>query len=234
MIYLANDATTHRIYNIAISGTTLTASPSFVTTGDNTAQTQTSRRLLYIYGDVGYFFKVVSSTAAILTFDVSGVSPTNEVTSSTSISSAILPQYTALSGAGTMVALGAYQSVLTSALVSSTVDGNVRNIGAISAEFNGSGITLPFSANSIMICGNNTGSYGKLVVTIPTAVTSRNNTILNQTPVFTQSFAMHDQIQDWVDGDYFAPNTNKILFMSRNALNLQYEMYHVFDKGAAQ
>jgi hypothetical protein len=45
---------------------------------------------------------------------------------------------------------------------------------------------------------------------------------------------MHDSVQDWVDGDYFIPNTSKLLFMGRNALNLQYEMYHVFDKGAAQ
>jgi hypothetical protein len=234
MIYLADTGTDHRIYNIAISGTTLTQSPSYVTTGDASAQSQTSRRLLYNYGDVGYFFKIQSSLGYILSFDVSGVSPTNEVTSSTSISSQTLPQYTALAGAGVMIALGAYQTGVTSALVNATVDGNVKNIGAISSEFNGAGITMPFSANSVMICGNSVGACGKVTFAPATAITSTNNIIPNQTRTFGSTLAMHEPIQDWVDGDYFVPNTNKILFMGRNNLNLNYEMYHVFDKGAAQ
>lgn len=234
MLYVANSTTDHRIYNIAISGTTLTESPSYVTTGDNAAQGSTSRRILYNYGNVGYFFKVSSNTGYLLSFSVSGVSPTNEVTSSTSISTQTMPAYTALATAGVMIGLGSYQSALTSALANSTIDGNVRNTGAIGAEFNGAGIAMPFSANSIMICGNSTGAYGKLVFTPSTALTSTNSTIPTQSKTFASSLAMHEPIQDWVDGDYFAPNTNKILFMSRNGLNLQYEMYHVFDKGAAQ
>lgn len=234
MLYVTNATTDHRIYNIAISGTTLTESPSYVTTGDNAAQTRTSRRILYGYGDVGYFYTVQSGSGFNYMFNVSGVSPTNGVLSATSTSSQTLPAYTALAKAGAMIGLGAYQSVLTSALVNSTIDGNVSNIGAISAEFNGAGIAMPFSANSVMICGNSVGAYGKLVSTPSTAVTSTNNTIPNQTRTFSSILAMHEPIQDWVDGDYFAPNTNKILFMARNGLNLQYEMYHVFDKGAAQ
>jgi hypothetical protein len=236
MLYVAQTTADHRIYNIAISGTTLTESPSYVSTGDTAAQTTTSRRLLYSYGDVGYYALSVQSGSLgyILSFNVSGVSPTNTVTSSTSISSATLPQYTALAGAGVMIALGAYQSSITSALVNATVDGNVKNIGRISTEFNGAGITMPFSANSVMICGNSVGACGKVTFAPATAITSTNNTIPNQTRVFAPDLAMHEPIQDWVDGDYFAPNTNKILFMGRNGLNLNYEMYHVFDKGAAQ
>jgi hypothetical protein len=234
MIYLADTATDHRIYNIAISGTTLTQSPSYVTIGNDTAQAQTSRRILYSYDDVGYFFKVSSSTGSTLMFTVSGVSPANESTSSETVSSATLPLYISLAKAGNMIALGAYQSSISSGLVNSTLDGIPRNIGVISAEFNGSGITMPFSANSVMIYGNNANSYGKLVFTSPTAGTSRNSTIPNQTRIFSPSFAMHEPIQDWVDGDYFAPNTDKILFLGQNGINLQYEMYHVFDKGAAQ
>lgn len=234
MLYVTNTTTDHRIYNIAISGTTLTESPSYVTTGDNAAQGPTSRRILYSYGDVGYFFKISSNTGYLLSFNVSGVSPTNEVTSSTNISTQTLPLYTALAKAGVMIGLGSYQSSLTSALVNSTIDGNVRNTGAIGAEFNGAGIAMPFSANSIMICGNSTGAYGKLVFTPSTALTSTNSTIPTQSKTFASSFSMHEPIQDWVDGDYFVPNTNKILFMGRNSVNLEMEMYHVFDKGAAQ
>jgi hypothetical protein len=235
MLFVINTTTSdERIYNIAISGTTLTESASYVNTGNDAAQTQTSRRILYNYGDVGYFFKVTSSIGYILTFDVSGVSPTNAVTSDTGISAATLPQYTALAGAGVMIALGAYQTGVTSALVNATVDGRVKNIGAISAEFNGSGLTMPFSTNSVIICGNNVGACGKVTFAPATAITSTNNTIPNQTRTFAATLAMHEPIQDWVDGDYFAPNTNKILFMGRNGLNLNYEMYHVFDKGAAQ
>ena len=235
MLFVINTTTSdERIYNIAISGTTLTESASYVNTGNDAAQTQTSRRILYNYGDVGYFFKVTSSIGYILTFDVSGVSPTNAVTSDTGISAATLPQYTALAGAGVMIARGAYQTGVTSALVNATVDGRVKNIGAISAEFNGSGLTMPFSTNSVIICGNNVGACGKVTFAPATAITSTNNTIPNQTRTFTSTLAMHEPIQDWVDGDYFVPNTNKILFMGRNGLNLNYEMYHVFDKGAAQ
>jgi len=235
MLFVINTSTSdERIYNIAISGTTLTESASYVNTGNDVAQTQTSRRILYNYGDIGYFYKVQSTAGAILTFDVSGVSPTSPVTSASSVSAATLPQYTALAGAGVMIALGAYQTGVTSALVNATVDGNIKNIGAISAEFNGAGITMPFSANSVMICGNNTGAYGKVTFAPATAITSTNNIIPNQTRTFTSTFSMHEPIQDWVDGDYFAPNTNKILFMGVNRANLNYEMYHVFDKGAAQ
>lgn len=235
MLYVINTTTSdERIYNIAISGTTLTESASYVATGSTAAQTQTSFRILYNYGDVGYFFKTTSSIGYMLTFDVSGVSPTNAVTSDSSISSQTLPQYTALAGAGVMIALGAYQTGVTSALVNATVDGNIKNIGAISAEFNGSGITMPFSTTSIMICGNSVGACGKVTFAPATAITSTNNTIPNQTRTFASTLAMHEPIQDWVDGDYFAPNTNKILFMGRNGANLNYEMYHVFDKGAAQ
>jgi hypothetical protein len=235
MLFVVNTSTSdERIYNIAISGTTLTESASYVNTGNDAAQTQTSRRLLYNYGDVGYFFKVQSSVGYILSFDVSGVSPTNAVTSVSSISSQTLPQYTALAGAGVMIGLGAYQSGITSALANATVDGNIKNIGAISAEFNGAGITMPFSANSVMICGNNVGACGKVTFAPATAITSTNNIIPNQTRTFGSTLSMHEPIQDWVDGDYFAPNTNKILFMGRNGLNLNYEMYHMFDKGAAQ
>ena len=234
MLYVSNGAADDRIYNIAISGTTLTQSPSYVTTGDDGAQTATSRRILYNYGDVGYFSIRQSSSAYVVMFDVSGVSPTSLVTSATSISSATIPQYTALLSAGATIALCAYQSSITSSLARATVDGNVTAMGAISAEFNGAGITMPFSTNSVMICGNSVGACGKLIFTPASAITSTNNTIPNQTRTFGSSVSMHAPIQDWVDGDYFAPNTNKILFMGRNGMNLQYEMYHVFDKGAAQ
>jgi hypothetical protein len=235
MLFVINTSTSdERIYNIAISGTTLTESASYVNTGNNAAQTQTSRRILYNYGDVGYFFKVTSSIGYMLMFDVSGVSPTNAITSASSISSATLPQYTALAGGGVMIALGAYQSGVTSNLVNATVDGNIKSIGAISGDFAGAGITMPFSANSVMICGNNVGACGKVTFAPATAITSTNNTIPNQTRTFTSTLSMHEPIQDWVDGDYFAPNTNKILFMGVNRLNLNYEMYHVFDKGLAQ
>ncbi len=234
MLYVSNGAADDRIYNIAISGTTLTQSPSYVTTGDDGAQTATSRRILYNYGDVGYFSIRQSSLAYVVVFDVSGVSPTSLVTSATSISSATIPQYTALLSAGATIALCAYQSSITSSLARATVDGNVTAMGAISAEFNGAGITMPFSTNSVMICGNSVGACGKLIFTPASAITSTNNTIPNQTRTFGSSVSMHAPIQDWVDGDYFAPNTNKILFMGRNGMNLQYEMYHVFDKGAAQ
>lgn len=230
MLYVTQDATTdHRIYNIAISGTTLTESASYVSTGDNTAQSNTSRRILYSYGDVGYFFKVVSTTAAILTFDVSGVSPTNAVTGSSFTPATNIPTYTAILGAGTILGLNNVASV-----ANSTIDGNTRTIGTAAPEFVGQGITLPFSANSIMVYGNSTGYYGKVAVTAISAGTSTNTIVPNQTRVFSPSLAMHDSIQDWVDGDYFAPNTSKLLFMGRNSLNLQYEMYHVFDKGLAQ
>ena len=234
MIYLADTATDHRIYNIAISGTTLTQSPSYVSTNDDAAQAQTSRRSLYSYDDVGYFFKINGSLGSTLMFNVSGVSPTNASTSAETISSQTLPLNTALAKAGNMIALCAYQSGISSALVNSTLDGIPRSIGVISAEFNGSGITMPFSANSVMICGNTANSYGKLVFTSPTAGTSIGSTIPNTTRIFSPSLAMHEPIQDWVDGDYFAPNTNKLLFMGQNNVNLNYEMYHVFDKGAAQ
>jgi hypothetical protein len=236
MLYVATTGgTDHRIYNIAISGTTLTESASYVTTGDDNPQTQTSRRILYNYGDIGYFFRVQSSIGAVVSFDVSGVSPTSLLAGPNTISAATLPAYTALARAGVINALGAYQSgVLTSSFIKSSIDGSIRTAGAVSADFAGAGITMPFSANSNMICGNGVGSVGKVIFTVVNAVTSTNNTIPNLTQTFTVSLAMHEPIQDWVEGDYFVPNTSKILFMGRNALNLQYELYHVFDKGAAQ
>jgi hypothetical protein len=118
--------------------------------------------------------------------------------------------------------------------VTSTLDGSIRATGTIAPEFGGAGITLPFSASSVMVYGNSTGAYGKITVSPITSGTSTNAVVPNQTRLFNPSLAMHDSVQDWVDGDYFIPNTSKLLFMGRNALNLQYEMYHVFDKGAAQ
>jgi hypothetical protein len=231
MLYVTNVAASdHRIYNIAISGTTLTESPSYVTTGDDVAQATTSRRILYNYGDVGYFFKVVSTSASILMFDVTSVSPTNATTSATSVSPASnIPNYNALSGTGLILGLNGVNGVTTS-----TLDGQPRTMGTVGLDFGNQGITLPFSANSVMVYGSSTGYYGKLAVTSITAGTSTNTIVPNQTRIFSPSLAMHDSVQDWVDGDYFIPNTSKLLFMGRNALNLQYEMYHVFDKGAAQ
>jgi hypothetical protein len=236
MIYLADSSSDHRIYNIAISGTTLTQSPSYVTTGDGTAQATASRRILYNYGDVGYFFVVSGTTAAILMFDVTTVSPTNAVTSSLTVGPAInIPNYNALSGTGLILGMGGAASSGAFAVpVYSTLDGNIRSSGVIAPEFAGQGITLPFNANSVMVYGNSVGTYGKITVTQITAGTSTNTVVPNQTRLFSPSLAMHDSVQDWVDGDYFIPNTSKLLFMGRNALNLQYEMYHVFDKGAAQ
>jgi hypothetical protein len=235
MLYVAQTTTDHRIYNIAISGTTLTESPSYVATSDGAAQTNTSRRILYNYGDIGYFFRVDNTPQGrTLVFDVSGVSPADASVSQQNIGSTGLPTYTALSGAGTMIGLGAYSSVLSSSVVFSPIDGAIRSNGTVAPEFNGSGITLPFNANSIMICGNSANSYGKLVFTASSAGTSTNATVPNQMRLFNPSLAMHEPIQDWVDGDYFVPNTSKLLFMGRNLINLNYEMYHVFDKGAAQ
>jgi hypothetical protein len=235
MLYVTQDATTdHRIYNIAISGTTVTQSASYITTGDDVAQTNTSRRILYSYGDVGYFFLVQSSSGYIVSFDVSGVSPTSAIQSPNSISSTIIPIYTALSGAGATLALGAGTTGAFTSAVSGTNDGNPKSFGSVGSDFNGSGITMPFNANSVMICGNGVNYYGKLATVSGAAATFTNNSLLNQTRAFAPSLAMHDSIQDWVDGDYFAPNSSKILFMGRNNLNLNYEMYHVFDKGAAQ
>ena len=231
MLYVTNVAASdHRIYNIAISGTTLTESASFVTTGDDTLQGTTSRRILYNYGDVGYFFRVQGTTASILMFDPTGVSPTNAVASSTTIGPANnIPSYNALSGTGLILGWNSVNTVATS-----TFDGNPRTIGTVAPEFAGAGITLPFSANSVMVYGSSTGYYGKLAVTAISAGTSTNTIVPNQTRLFTNSLAMHEPIQDWVDGDYFIPNTSKLLFLGRNGMNLNYEMYHVFDKGAAQ
>ena len=236
MIYLAETTTDHRIYNIAISGTTLTQSPSYVSTVDDVAQVQASRRILYNYGDVGYFFTVTSTTAKILMFDPTTVSPTNAVASNQNVGPAInIPNYNALSGTGIILGMGgANTSGAFATPVYSTFDGNILSSGVIAPEFAGQGVTLPFNANSVMVYGNSTGAYGKLAVTAITGGTSTNTIVPNQTRLFTTSFAMHDSIQDWVDGDYFVPNTSKLLFMSRNGINLQYEMYHVFDKGAAQ
>jgi len=236
MLYVADTLSDHRIYNIAISGTTLTESASYVTTGDDVAQAQTSRRLLYNYGDVGYFFRVSGTTAAILTFDVTTVSPTNGTTSTTTVGPAnSIPNYNALSGTGVILGMGgAATSGAFAVPVYSTLDGSIRTSGVIAPEFGGAGITLPFNANSVMVYGNSVGAYGKITVTPITGATSTNNVVPNQTRVFSPSLAMHDSVQDWVDGDYFIPNTSKLLFMGRNALNLNYELYHVFDKGAAQ
>jgi len=237
MLYVAQTTADHRIYNIAISGTTLTESGSYVTTGDTAGQPFTSRRILYNYGNIGYFFRVSSNIGQILSFTVSDVSPTNAVVSNTSLASAITPYYNAISGAGTIVGLGGTTSsagTFTSANIAA-LDGNPRSFqGQISDEFNGYGITMPFTSNSVMICGDSVNCYGKLTISSARAATSTNNTISNLTATFTPQVSMHEPIQDWVDGDYFAPNTNKILFLGQNILNLQYEMYHVFDKGAAQ
>ena len=236
MLYLAQGIADHRIYNIAISGTTLTQSPSYVSTGDAASQVSTSRRILYNYGDIGYFFRFESTPrGAILMFDVSGVSPVNEVVSQTFIASNIFPTYTALSGPGIILALGATSSGTTTSAIYATIDGIPKSFqNQINADFDGAGITMPFSANSVMIYGNSVNSYGRLTVTPARAASFTNNTLLNQARVFNPSLAMHEPIQDWVDGDYFAPNTSKLLFMGQNSMNLQYEMYHVFDKGAAQ
>jgi hypothetical protein len=237
MFYVAESTTDHRIYNIAISGTTLTQSASYVSTGDDVAQGQTSRRILYNYGDVGYFFRVAgTTTASILTFDVTTTSPTNAVASVQTVSPAVnVPNYNALSGTGIILGMGgASTSGAFAVPVTSTLDGSIRATGTIAPEFGGAGITLPFSASSVMVYGNSTGAYGKITVSPITSGTSTNAVVPNQTRLFNPSLAMHDSVQDWVDGDYFIPNTSKLLFMGRNALNLQYEMYHVFDKGAAQ
>jgi hypothetical protein len=230
MIYLADSSFDNRIYNIAISGTTLTQSASYVATGDSTSQATTSRRILYNYGDVGYYFVVNGTTASILMFDVTTVSPTSATTSSSGVSPASnIPNYNALSGTGLILGLNGVNGVTTS-----TFDGQPRTMGTVGLDFGNQGITLPFSANSVMVYGSSTGYYGKITVTQITAGTSTNTVVPNQTRLFSPSLAMHDSVQDWVDGDYFIPNTSKLLFMGRNALNLQYEMYHVFDKGAAQ
>jgi hypothetical protein len=236
MIYVSNSTTDHRIYNIAISGTTLTESPSHITTNDDGNQANTSRRLLYNYGDVGFYFQVASTTATILMFDPTTVSPTSALTSTQTIGPGTnIPAYTALSGTGVMLGLGGVVTPGNSAAAATaTADGNIKNFGVVAPEFGGAGITLPFSANSVMVYGNSTGYYGKLAVTSISAGTSTNTVVPNQTRLFAPNLAMHDSVQDWVDGDYFIPNTNKILFMGRNGLNLNYEMYHVFDKGAAQ
>lgn len=236
MLYLTQTTTDHRIYNIAISGTTLTQSPSYVSTGDAASQANTSRRILYNYGDVGYFLRFESTPRGnIVMFDVSGVSPVNEVVSQTFLTTAILPTYTALSGAGTILGLGPQSSGVMTTAIYATIDGVPGSFqNQIAIDFDGAGITMPFSANSVMICGNSINSYGKLTITPARAATFTNNTLLTQTRTFAPNLAMHEPIQDWVDGDYFAPNTNKILFMGRNLMNLNYEIYHVFDKGAAQ
>lgn len=236
MLYVAHAVGDHRIYNIAISGTTLTQSPSYVSTGDAASQVNTSRHILYNYGDVGYFLRFESSPRGnIVMFDVSGVSPVNEVVSQTFLVTAILPTYTALSGAGTILGLGPSSSGVTTTAIYATIDGVPKSFqNQIAADFDGAGITMPFSANSVMICGNSINSYGKLTITPSRASSSTNNTLLNQARVFNPSLAMHEPIQDWMDGDYFAPNTSKLLFVGQNSMNLNYEIYHVFDKGAAQ
>jgi len=236
MLYVTQSGTDHRIYNIAISGTTLTESPSYVGTGDTTSQSLTSFRILYNLGDVGYYYRNSSGTCNTIIFDVSGVSPANVVASDQTISNSNNQvSYTAIAGAGTMIALASQSGGILQSAVASWPDGVPKAFQAqVSAEFNGFGVTLPFTANSIMVYGNTVNSYGKLTFTPSYAASSTNSTIINQPRVFTPSLAMHEPIQDWVEGDYFAPNTNKILFMGRNSLNLNYEMYHVFDKGAAQ
>jgi hypothetical protein len=236
MLYVAQSTSDHRIYNIAISGTTLTESPSYVTTGDSSAQQQTSFRILYNLGDVGYYYRNNSGTCNTIIFDVSGVSPANVTVSDQSISNSNFQIfYAANSSAGTMVALSTQSSGVFRSAVVSWPDGNPATFSAqISPEFNGPGITMPFTANSIMVYGNTVNSYGKLTFTPSHAASSTNSTIINQPRVFNPGLAMHEPIQDWVEGDYFAPNTDKILFVGRNSLNLNYEMYHVFDKGAAQ
>ena len=235
MLYVANTSSDHRIYNIAISGTTLTESPSYVTTGDNAAQTSTSRRILYNYGDVGYFFAVQGSTGYIYMFNVSGVSPTNGILSVGSIGTTNLPTYNANLSAGVMTALAAQTSSTFTAAVYAGVDGSPRVYSSpIGPEYNGTGITMPFSATSVIICGNGVNYYGKLTINPAYAGTPTNNTIPNQVRAFTPTLSMHEPIQDWVDGDYFAPNTRKILFFGYNTMNLEMEMYHVFDRGAAQ
>lgn len=236
MLYVAQSSADHRIYNIAISGTTLTESPSYVGTGDSTSQSQTSFRILYNYGDVGYYYNNSSGTCRTIIFDVAGVSPANATDSDQFISNSNNQvSYTATASAGTMIALASQSGGILQSAVASWPDGNpVAFQAQVGAEFNGFGITMPFTANSIMIYGNTVSSYGKLTFTPSRAASSTNATTINQPRVFSPDLAMHDPIQDWVDGDYFAPNTNKILFMGRNNLNLNYEMYHVFDKGAAQ
>jgi hypothetical protein len=134
-----------------------------------------------------------------------------------------------------MLAIGPQSSGTLTSAIYGTIDGVPKSFqNQVSPEFNGAGITMPFNANSVMICGSNTNCYGKLTVTPAASATFINNTIRTQTRAFNTNLSMHEPIQDWVDGDYFAPNTSKILFLGRNITNLQYEMYHVFDKGAAQ
>lgn len=235
MLYVTNTTTDHRIYNIAISGTTLTESASYVSTTDNAAQSSTSRRILYNYGDVGYYYQVSSGTGTILMFNVSGVSPTNATSSSVSISSSNQPVYTANLSVGVMTALAAQTSSTFTAAVHAGIDGSLRVYQSqIGPEYSGAGIAMPFSANSIMICGNGVSYYGKLSITPSWAGSPTNNTIPNQVRVFSPGLSMHEPIQDWVDGDYFAPNTRKILFFGYNTMNREMEMYHVFDRGAAQ
>jgi hypothetical protein len=230
MLYVTQSTTDHRIYNIAISGTTLTESPSFIATSDNTNQSTTSRRLLYSYGDVGFFFQVSGTNASILMFDPTTVSPTSALTSTQTLTPATnIPNYNALSGTGVILGLNSINAAATS-----TLDGNIKSFGTVAPEFSLAGITLPFNANSVMVYGSSTGYYGKLAVTAISAGTSTNTVVPNQTKLFDPSLSMHDSVQDWVDGDYFIPNTSKLLFLGRNGMNLQYEMYHVFDKGAAQ
>ena len=235
MLYVGNTTTDHRIYNIAISGTTLTESPSYVSPLETASQSNTSRRILYNYGDVGYYYVNQSGTGYIYMFNVSGVSPTNGSLSAGSVGSTNQPAYTANMSAGVMIALGSQSSSTFTAAIYAGVDGSPNTYSSqIGPEFNGTGIAMPFSANSIMICGSTVNYYGKLAVTPSYAATSTNSTIPNQARAFAADRSMHEPIQDWVDGDYFAPNTRKILFFGNNRVNYEMELYHVFDRGAAQ
>lgn len=236
MLYVSNSSTDHRIYNIAISGTTLTESPSYVTTSDANAQSSTSRRILYNFGNVGYYYSIQSGNLGyILQFNASGTSPQNISSGSQTVSSTNLNSYSSIIAPGTFFAIGGGSSGTMPSVIYSGVDGGTRTItGSAPFDFNYSAITLPFSQNSIMVVGNTTNYFGKATVTASTCAFSTNSTTLGTGKTFAASLSMHDQIQDWVDGDNFAPNTNKILFLGRNQNNLRYELYHVFDKGAAQ
>jgi hypothetical protein len=237
MMYVSNSSTDHRIYNIAISGTTLTESPSYVSTSDAAAQSSTSRRILFNLGTIGYFYSVQSGTLGyIQQFNVSGTSPTNLSSGTNTVSANNQILYSALLGPGTYVGMGSTGGSGSLGSISySGPDANIRTIGSVSADnFNATGITLPFNQNSVMVIGNNMGYFGKATVTPSTATFSENPTILGPTKSFAPSLSMHCNIQDWVESDNFVPNSDKILFFGRNASNLRMELYHVFDKGAAQ
>lgn len=233
MLYVANAANSHRIYRIYIADTTL-SSGSFVSTQDTVQQPYASKRILYNFGDIGYFLQVNAGTQTIATFNMSGANPTDLTTSTASANSSYAISYSTVIAPGTFSAL-APDSTGYGSFIYSGVDGNLRTYTSItSPEIAGAGILLPFNQNSIMVCGNSNNYYGKITVSPASVACSQNTMIFDGARNFAPAFSMHEPIQDWVDGDYFAPNTDKILFVGRNSVNLEMEMYHVFDKGAAQ